>query len=139
MLRRKLTGPTRRSVVGLTVTLTIVLSACGTRSATGTITGSVDIVGGGTEYRTVPGSGRLVIREGKRPVARVHVSSGHPFGISLPVGTYEITASVPNAPCQSGDILAQEPRLGPVKVTVTVVANKTSRVGWSCPIPSAIG
>jgi hypothetical protein len=125
--------------VGLMVALMIVLSACGTQAPTGTVTGSVHIVGGGTEYRTVPGGGLLVIREGKRPVARVHVSSGHSFGISLPVGTYEITASVPNAPCQSGDILAEEPRLGPVIVTVTVMASKVSRVGWSCPIPSATG
>jgi hypothetical protein len=139
MLGRLLNGSTQTLAVGLMVVLMIVLSACGTQAATGTITGGVHIVEGGVEYRTVPGGGLLLIREGKRPVARVRMSSGHSFGISLPVGTYEITASAPNAPCQSGDILAQEPRLGPVTVTVTVAANKTSRVGWSCPIPSAIG
>lgn len=138
MLGSILNGPTRLAV-GLMVGLTIVLSACGTQSATGTITGSVHIVDGGVEYRTVPGDGWLVIRQGKQPVTRVHVSSGRPVGISLPVGTYEITPSVPNAPCQSGDMLAQDSRLGPVTVTVTVVAKKTSRVEWSCPIPSATG
>jgi hypothetical protein len=114
-----------------------VLAGCGTQSTTGTITGSVHIVEGGVEYHTVSGGGKLVIREGKGLVTRVQVLSGHPFDISVPVGTYGITASAPNAPCQSGDISERRP--GPVTVTVTVTANKASRVGWFCPIPSAIG
>jgi hypothetical protein len=123
-------------IAGALVTLA---SCSGTPSATGAVSGSVYIVAGGVEYRTVHGGGNLAIREGKRLVTRVPVSSGHPFNISLPVGTYEITVGTPNATCQSGDILTQVPRLGPVTLTVNVTENKASKVSWSCRIPSAVG
>lgn len=44
---------------------------------------------------------------------------------------------VPVHAVSRGAILAQQPRLGPV--TVTVAANNMSRVRWSRPIPSATG
>jgi hypothetical protein len=123
------------AIAGVLVTL----AGCGSQSANGSVTGSVHIVVGGVEYRTVSGGGSLAIREGERLVTRVQVSSGHAFSISLPIGTYEITASTPNAPCQSGDLLTQAPRLGPVTVTIHVTENKASNVSWSCPIPSSVG
>ena len=123
-------------IAGVLVTLA---GCAGTQSGIGAVTGTVHIVVGGVEYRTVSGGGNLAIREGKRLVTRVQVSSGRPFNISLPVGTYEITASTPNATCQSGDVLTQVPRLGPVTLTVKVTENKASKVSWSCPIPSAVG
>jgi hypothetical protein len=50
MLGTILNGSPERLAVGLTAAIMIDLSACGSQAATGTITGSVHIVGGGTEY-----------------------------------------------------------------------------------------
>jgi hypothetical protein len=114
------------------------LAGCGSQ-ASGSITGSLHILEGGTAYHTVAGSGKLVIREGNRLVATKQVSSGHSFDISLPIGTYKVSATAPDARYQSGTDPATLQQQGPATVTVTVTANKTSTVGWSCPIQSAIG
>lgn len=114
-----------------------VLAGCSTQASTGTIMGRLNILEGGSAYRTVPGNGKLVIHQGSRLVATEDVLSGHPFDISLPIGTYKVSASAPNASCQPGAVPAAVPRQGPE--TVTVTADKASRVEWSCPIPSAIG
>jgi hypothetical protein len=116
-----------------------VLAGCSTQASTGTIMGRLDILEGGSAYRMVPGNGKLVIHQGSQLVATERVLSGHPFEISLPTGTYTVTSSALNAPCQLGAVPAALPQQGPVTVTVTVTADKASRVEWSCPIPSAIG
>jgi hypothetical protein len=114
-----------------------VLAGCSTQTSTGSITGRLLVLEGGSAYRVVHGNGNLVIDRGSQLVATVRVSSGHPFNISLPIGTYKVSASTPNAPCQADAVPAAVARHRPVAVTVTT--NQASKVEWSCSIPSAVG
>jgi hypothetical protein len=70
------------------------LAACGTTpTSMGTLTGTFKIVTGGVEYRTVPGAGHVIIRQGARRLADHQVSSGSTFKVTLAPGSYQVTAT----------------------------------------------
>jgi hypothetical protein len=74
------------------------LGCCGSPTSTGTLTGTFKIVTGGVEYQTVPGAGRVIIRQGRRRLADHQVSSGSTFKITLPPGSYLISATCVQSP-----------------------------------------
>lgn len=114
-------------VIGISA-LTL-LAGCGGQNSTGTVTGTFQIVTGGVEFRTVPGAGHVIVRDGARRVA-YQVSSGSTFTIKLPVGSYRIGATCVQSPFET--------QLS-VPKGISVKANAVTRADVQCLLNPTTG
>jgi hypothetical protein len=105
------------------------LAGCGITAPMGTLTGTFQIVTGGVEYRTVPGAGHVILRQGPRRLADHEVSSGSTFTFTLPPGPYRITSTCLQSP--------HETQLSAPK-TVSIATNVPTRADVRClPNPTS--
>ena len=93
-----------RHLCGAGLLILTVLAGCSARTSTGSITGRLLVLEGGSAYRVVHGNGNLVIDRGSQLVATVNTCrQDTEFNISLPIGTCTVQCeSTPNAPCPGG-------------------------------------
>lgn len=106
------------------------LADCGTPTSTGTLTGTFRIVTGGVEYRTVPGEGYVIVRQGSRRLADHEVLSGSTFKVILRPGTYQISSTCLQSP--------HETELS-VPKTISVEANVATTATVQCLLDPTTG
>jgi hypothetical protein len=106
------------------------LAGCASPTSTGTLMGTFQIVTGGVEYRTVPGAGYIVVRQGTRRLADHKVSSGGAFNIPLPAGSLQISSTCLQSPHES--------QLS-VPKTIQVEANMATRADVQCLLNPTVG
>lgn len=121
-------------VVCLLFGMATAVAACNSGVSEGSVKGNLRIVTEAVQFRTDSGSGKVTIRQGDQTVASVVVGSGHSFSISVSPGTYAVTATAPNAPCESGKFPSSPPRVGPVKVVVS--EGSATAIAWTCVLPA---
>lgn len=117
-----------------TICVTMFLTSCGdshsARGSTGTLSGTFRIVAGGVEYRTVPGTGDVIVRQGNHRLVNHTVSSESGFKVRLPAGSFQISSSCLQSP--------QETQLSASK-TVTITAKMATRVDVRCLLDPTTG
>lgn len=106
------------------------LAGCGSPTSTGTLTGTFQIVTGGVEYRTVPGAGYIIVRQGTRRLADHKVSSGGAFTIPLPAGSFQISSTCLQSPDET------QPS---VPKTISVETNMATRSDVHCLLNPTVG
>jgi hypothetical protein len=128
----KLKRPT--TVLIASIALVVTLASCGT-SSSGVVTGKFRIVEGGVEYHNVSGTGKVILRQRSRVVRTAQVSSANAFKLSVPAGSYDVSAN-----CKQGLSNTQQPSglLGTPK-HVTIHESHTSTVNVTCVIETTIG
>jgi hypothetical protein len=110
----------------------VLLAGCSTptRTSTGILRGEFQIVTGGVEYRTVPGVGDVIVRQGSRRLVNHKVSSGNTFKVTLPVGSFQGGSTCLQSP--------QETQYSESK-PVAIRANMTTRVDVRCLLNPTVG
>jgi hypothetical protein len=87
-------------------------------------------VAGGVEYRTVPGVGYVLVRQGSRRLVNHEVSSGNTFKFMLPAGSFQVGSSCLPSP--------QETQFSESK-TVAIRANMDTRIEVKCLLNPTAG
>jgi hypothetical protein len=110
------------------------LAGCGASTpastSTGTLRGEFETVTGGVEYRTVPGVGYVIVRQGSRRLVNHEVSSGNTFKFMLPAGSFQVGSSCLQSP--------QETQFSESK-TVAIRANMDTRIEVQCLLNPTAG
>jgi hypothetical protein len=80
------------------------IAACSTQSSTGNVSGGIRVLIGADDgqpsnYLSDHQAGTVIVDRQGRVVITRKVGADHAFDFSLPVGTYTVTASVPENPC----------------------------------------
>jgi hypothetical protein len=112
--------------------LTLLLAGCGTSKPSGTLTGTFQIMVGGVEVRTVPGSGQVIVSQGTRRVAERRVHSGHVFRIGVPPGTYQISST-----CTP--LAGHGTPFSSTRKSVSVSASTATRADVQCLLDPGVG
>ncbi len=123
----------------------------------GTVTASVLILFTGATIASVPGVVRVIVRHGAQVVKREAVPTRRPFNLSLPPGTYTMSAHTAGWPypktvriagvrCLSGvDVsglgtpMVNLKNGGIAPVSVKVAAGKSVKLAWTCVPDPMIG
>lgn len=92
----------------------------GDGGATGTVHGTITMVGGPRGASPFGGGGTVVATKDGRQVARQDVAAGRQFSLRLPVGKYRLSVSGAGAPCEAA--------------TVNVAAGADQQVALFCSI-----
>lgn len=108
------------SVLLTTVLLTGCAHPAGDDRATGTVHGTITMVGGPPGASPIAAAGTVVATKDGRQVARQDVAAGRQFSFRLPAGEYRLSVSGAGVPCEAA--------------TVTVAAGADQRVALVCSI-----
>lgn len=132
--RLSLVRPGARSVAVVMFALGSLLAACGGPGSTpsapseASVTVSIRSGVGGVKYTSSPQPGIVTILRQGQHVRMVYVGAGRKRTVSVPAGTYEITARLPTWPTASCD-----------PVTVTATRARPTSASPHCLLAPAVG